>query len=204
MRHNGSNILLRGYCVILLSFLLLASCRNQTMAVSNRLSIHMSKDTANSRGTSKNSINEVIQIFSDTESVTAEADINEEYEDITATVDEYYFDDNDAISDSSGVYTQVSVMPQFPDGFEALIEYLSIRQVYPAGALADSIQGRVIIQFVVEKDGSISNVNVEKSVHPLLDAEAIRLITGMPKWTPGKCKGEVCRVKYRVPINFRL
>lgn len=102
------------------------------------------------------------------------------------------------------VYMVVHVQPEFPGGQEAMRNYISDNLVYPAQAMKDGIKGRVLVSFIVEKDGSITNPEILKSVHPLLDAEALRLVTNMPKWTPGKHLGFPRRVKYTIPINFRL
>lgn len=102
------------------------------------------------------------------------------------------------------VYEVVEVAPQFPGGTSALMSYLSSTVTYPKEAEKQDIEGRVIIQFIVEKDGSVSNANVIRGAHPLLDAEALRVINAMPKWEPGKQKGEAVRVKFNVPINFKL
>ena len=75
---------------------------------------------------------------------------------------------------------------------------------YPAKAEKNGIQGRVICQFIVEEDGSISSIKVAKSVHPLLDAEALRVVSAMPSWKPGMHKGQKVRVKLNIPITFRL
>ena len=107
-------------------------------------------------------------------------------------------------SNPSKVYDVVDEMPQFPGGPSKLFEYLARNVMYPAEAEKAGIQGRVIVTFVVEKDGSITNAKVVKSINPLLDAEALRVINGMPKWTPGKQNGEATRVKYVVPVTFRL
>lgn len=101
------------------------------------------------------------------------------------------------------VFTVVSEMPEFPGGSSALLNYLK-SYVYPHDALKDSIQGRVLVQFIIEKDGSITNAKVENSVYPSLDAEAIRLVLQMPKWKPGKQLGSLRRVRYVVPVNFIL
>ena len=102
------------------------------------------------------------------------------------------------------VYMVVQVQPEFPGGQEAMRNYISNNLVYPAQAMKDGIKGRVLVSFIVEKDGSITNPEILKSVHPLLDAEALRLVTNMPKWTPGMHLGFPRRVKYTIPINFRL
>lgn len=95
-------------------------------------------------------------------------------------------------------------MPQFPGGSSALFEYLSKNIQYSKAAKKNGIQGRVLVSFIVEKDGSISNAKVEKSVEPSLDEEALRVVTAMPKWVPGKRNGVPVRVKYTVPVTFRL
>ncbi len=94
-------------------------------------------------------------------------------------------------------------MPQFPGGDAALFEYLADNIEYPAECEANGTQGRVLLTFIVETDGSITNVNVVKSVHPLLDDEAVGVIKSMPKWIPGKQNGKAVRVKYTVPVSFR-
>lgn len=98
----------------------------------------------------------------------------------------------------------VENMPEFPGGSMAMMQYLSGNIKYPEEARDNNIQGRVIIQFVVEKDGSISNVEVIKSVHELLDSEALRCVSAMPAWTPGTQRGKPIRVSYTIPINFKL
>lgn len=102
------------------------------------------------------------------------------------------------------VFNVVEDMPQFPGGATKLFEYLAQNVNYPTEAEKANIQGRVIATFVVEKDGSISNAEVVKSVAPSLDAEALRVINAMPNWIPGKQNGKEVRVKYTVPISFHL
>ena len=102
------------------------------------------------------------------------------------------------------VFDVVEEMPQYPGGPQALFKFLSENVHYPAEAEKAGIQGRVIATFVVEKDGSISQPTVVKSVDPLLDAEAVRVISAMPNWKPGKQNGKVVRVKYTVPLSFNL
>ena len=105
---------------------------------------------------------------------------------------------------SEKIYDVVDQMPEFSNGHAALFEYLSKSIRYPEEARKKSVQGRVIATFVVEKDGSISNARVVKSVDPLLDAEALRVVNAMPSWNPGKQNGEAVRVKYTVPVAFKL
>ena len=102
------------------------------------------------------------------------------------------------------VFDVVEQMPQFPGGNAALFEYLSKHIKYPVIAEENGIQGRVIVTFVVERDGSITDVKVVKSVDPSLDKEAQRVVKGMPRWIPGKQNGSAVRVKYTVPVTFRL
>ena len=99
----------------------------------------------------------------------------------------------------------VETMPEFPGGQQALFKYLGENVKYPVIAQENGIQGRVICQFVVNKDGSIVDVVVVRSSgEPSLDKEALRVINSMPKWKPGKQRGKPVRVKYTVPVNFRL
>lgn len=95
-------------------------------------------------------------------------------------------------------------MPSFPGGVDALLAYLTNNVKYPRQAEKKNIQGRVICQYIVEADGSISNVSVLKGIHPLCDAEAVRVIQNMPKWNPGIENGKKVRVKYTLPITFKL
>lgn len=108
--------------------------------------------------------------------------------------------------DATKVYTSEGIqkLPQFPSGQDGLMRYLSTQVRYPAAAQEQGIQGRVMCSFVVEPDGSISNVEIIKSI-PELDAEAIRVISSMPNWIPGtNTQGRYVRVKYTIPIMFRL
>ena len=102
------------------------------------------------------------------------------------------------------VFDVVEQMPSFPGGPSALFEYLSKNIKYPVVAEENGIQGRVIVTFVVERDGSITDVRVVKSVDPSLDKEAQRVVKSMPRWIPGKQNGSAVRVKYTVPVTFRL
>lgn len=102
------------------------------------------------------------------------------------------------------VFDIVEQQPLFPGGPAALIKYLSENTKYPVVAQENGVQGRVTVQFVVEKDGSISDVHVLRGVDPSLDKEAVRVVKSMPRWTPGKQNGITVRVNYRVPVLFRL
>lgn len=104
----------------------------------------------------------------------------------------------------SVVFQVVEEMPDFPGGAQALMDYLSKNVKYPAEAHAIGAQGRVIVSFTVKKDGTIADTKVERSVNPYLDKEAMRVIAAMPKWKPGKQRGEEVNVKFTVPVAFRL
>ena len=95
-------------------------------------------------------------------------------------------------------------MPSFPGGPEKLFEYLKQHMRYPKAAEKDSIEGRVIVSFIVEKNGKLTNFKVVKSPDPSLSKEALRVAKSMPKWNPGKDYGKPVRVKYTLPITFRL
>ena len=102
------------------------------------------------------------------------------------------------------VYDMVEQMPEYPGGIPAMLEFLMTNLKYPKDAEKQQVEGKVIVMFVVETDGSVSDVKVAKKVFPSLDAEAIRMVQAMPKWTPGKDKGKVVRVHYALPISFQL
>lgn len=101
------------------------------------------------------------------------------------------------------VFDVVEQMPEYPGGQAALIEYISNNVKYPDDAAKKKVEGKVFVTFVVDTDGKITDVSLLRKVFPSLDAEAIRVISGMPNWIPGKQKGQVVRVKYTVPIIFR-
>ena len=95
-------------------------------------------------------------------------------------------------------------MPQFPGGLGVMMKYLAANIKYPASAVKAKKQGRVIVTFIVQKDGSVTHAKIAKSVDPELDAEALRIVKGMPKWTPGTQNGKPVNVKYTLPVNFSL
>ena len=102
------------------------------------------------------------------------------------------------------VFDVVEQMPSFPGGPSALMKYLSENVKYPVVAQENGVQGRVVVSFVVEKDGHITDVKVVRSVDPTLDKEAARVVKSMPSWIPGKQNGSAVRVKYNVPVSFKL
>lgn len=95
-------------------------------------------------------------------------------------------------------------MPYFPGGQELLLKYLAVNIKYPASAVKAKKQGRVIVTFIVQKDGSITHAKIARSIDPELDAEALRVVKGMPKWTPGTQLGKPVSVKYTLPVKFSL
>jgi len=95
-------------------------------------------------------------------------------------------------------------MPEFPGGEKLMMTYIGRTVKYPEEAKENGIGGRVYLSFVVERDGSLSDIRVLRSAHPLLDREAIRVVKTMPKWTPGEQNGEPRRVKYTLPFTFKL
>ena len=102
------------------------------------------------------------------------------------------------------VFMVVEETPEFPGGAAALLDYLRTNIKYPEDCRVNHVEGRVLVTFIVETDGAISNANVVRGVDPSLDAEALRVILGMPYWKPGKQRGSAVRVQYTVPINFKL
>lgn len=108
------------------------------------------------------------------------------------------------VSEPTKVYDLVDEMPQFPGGPHAMFEYLSKNIKYPVVAEENGVQGRVIVTFIVESDGSVTNTKVVKSVDPSLDKEALRVVKSMPHWIPGRQNGSAVRVQYTVPVTFKL
>ena len=105
---------------------------------------------------------------------------------------------------NQNVYDQVEQMPEFPGGMPAMIEFLQTNIKYPKDAIKQDVGGKVMVMFVVETDGSISNVRVARKVFPSLDEEAVRVVKTMPKWKPGKEKGRLVRVNYTLPVVFSI
>ena len=98
----------------------------------------------------------------------------------------------------------VEQKPSFPGGDAAMYKWLSDNMIYPAAASEEGIQGKVTVEFIVEKDGSISHVRIARGKHPALDAEAKRVVSKMPRWTPGRNNGQPVRVTYHLPVQFKL
>ena len=108
------------------------------------------------------------------------------------------------VVEETKIFTVVEQMPMYPGGDAALMGYLRDNIKYPTVAAENGVQGRVLVGFVVERDGSITDVNILRGVDPSLDREAMRVVKSMPRWNPGKQNGSAVRVKYQVPVSFRL
>lgn len=111
---------------------------------------------------------------------------------------------NNRVSDTNKVYDAVEEMPEFADGHIALFEFLANNIKYPVVAEENGVQGRVVVSFIVECDGSITNAKIVKTVDPSLDKEALRVVNSMPRWTPGRQNGKPVRVNYIIPVTFKL
>lgn len=117
--------------------------------------------------------------------------------------------EDDVSSEQNGesedqVFLVVETMPEFPGGATAMMKFITDNQKYPVSARKNGIQGRVTVQFVINTDGSVTAVEVIRGIDPALDKEAIRIVKSMPKWKPGMQRGKAARVKYTIPVNFRL
>ena len=106
--------------------------------------------------------------------------------------------------DKDGIYLASDKMPEFPGGMHALMKYVSENVKYPTAAQEKGVSGRVIVQFVIMEDGTISQEKIARGVDELLDAEALRVVKGMPKWTPGTVADKPVKVRFTVPVMFRL
>ena len=116
----------------------------------------------------------------------------------------YAADENTATDASDTILENAEEMPKYPGGTEGLMRYLAKNIKYPVDAQKSKTQGRVVVQIIVDKEGRVTSPRIAQSVSPSLDAEAIRVVTGMPRWEPGKNKGEAVSLQYTLPINFKL
>ncbi len=147
---------------------------------------------------------EVLNVVED-DVETKEIEINTEDDKNTEVIIQAPVEVQEEEEEEEVVFVVVEKMPEFPGGQQALFKYLSENVKYPVIAQENGIQGRVICQFVVNKDGKIVDVEVVRSGgDPSLDKEAVRVIKSMPNWKPGQQRGKPVRVKYTVPVNFRL
>ena len=107
-------------------------------------------------------------------------------------------------AEPEGAFDVVEQMPEFPGGAAGMMKFIAENVKYPEEAYSKGTEGRVLVQFIIEKDGSVTNVKVIKKVNDAIDAEAVRVVKAMPKWKPGKQNGREVRVKYTIPVIFRL
>ena len=147
---------------------------------------------------------EIIDIVENDADVVEDIMASNEDNDEWVDIDQYDIVEVEPEPEEEEVFMVVEDQPEFPGGTAALLEYLRKNIKYPAICRENNIQGRVIVSFIVNKDGGIVEPEVIKGVNPSLDKEALRVISGMPKWKPGSQRGKPVRVKYTVPVNFRL
>lgn len=107
-------------------------------------------------------------------------------------------------TEDNRLYQVVDKMPEFPGGMKRCMEYIQAEMCYPQAAKTAGVQGRVVVQFIIEKDGTLTQTKVVRHIHPELDAEALRIVRSMPKWKPGRQDGTLKRVLYTLPISFRI
>lgn len=159
----------------------------------------MDADLANLLAHDKNSKAEIITIVEDAGDV-----VGDFYNWVTLDSTSYVVVEPDDEPDENDALMVAEEMPEFPGGTQALLEFLRLHIKYPTICRENGIQGRVLVTFVVDKNGTIVSPEIVKSVNPYLDKEALRVISIMPQWKPGIQKGKPVRVKYTVPVNFRL
>lgn len=146
---------------------------------------------------------EVLQI-AENDADVVESDISSSEDDNKAVEIKYVPVEVEEEPEEQQIFQVVEEMPEFPGGMAECLKFISKNIKYPTIAQENGIQGRVIIQFVVNQDGSIVDPVVMRTVDPYLDKEALRVIKMMPKWKPGKQRGKAVRVKYTVPVTFKL
>jgi TonB family protein len=105
---------------------------------------------------------------------------------------------------TNGVYTEVEEMPEYPGGINALMSEIASGIIYPEEAKKNGIQGKVFVSFVVDEQGKVTNAKIERGVNPALDAESLRVVSGLKTWKPGKEKGKAVKVAFTIPINYAL
>ena len=147
---------------------------------------------------------DIIKIVEDDADIEEDIMVSTEDQVEWVDLDDYDYVEVEPEPEEEEVFMVVEDAPEFPGGINALLEYLKKNIKYPAICRDNNIQGRVIVSFVVNKDGKIVDPEVVKGVNPSLDKEALRVISTMPNWKPGYQRGKPVRVKYSVPVNFRL
>lgn len=146
----------------------------------------------------------VLQIVEDDVEVEDEIEINADV-DQNEVIEEYIapeIEEEEVVEQE--IFIIVESMPEFPGGQLKMMEYIAKNIKYPQIARESGIQGRVFVSFVVEPDGSISNVKIMRGIGGGCDEEAVRVVQSMPKWTPGKQRGKTVRVSFNLPVNFKL
>lgn len=147
---------------------------------------------------------DILEIVDDDAEVEEDIMISTEDQVEWVDLDEIDYVEVEPEPEEEEIFMVVEDAPEFPGGTQALLDYLRKNIKYPQICRENNIQGRVLVSFVVNKDGAIVDPQVVKSVNPSLDKEALRVISGMPNWKPGSQRGKPVRVKYTVPVNFRL
>ncbi len=145
-----------------------------------------------------------IEVVDDNVEVDEDIDIDADADENTVVQEYVPPSDDEEEVDEQQIFTVVESMPEFPGGMGALMKYLAENIKYPSLAKESGIQGRVFINFVVEPDGSISNVKVLRGIGGGCDEEAVRVVKSMPKWKPGMQRGKPVRVSYNLPVKFTL
>lgn len=149
---------------------------------------------------------EILPVIDDNSALKEEFEFPTSEADASTIVDQLptIEEEEDEETDETSIYTFVDDMPEFPGGERALSKWIADHLIYPPSAVNKGIQGKVYVQFIVERDGSIHDAKVTKSVEVSLDKEALRVINSLPKWKPGMQRGRPVRVSYTVPISFHL
>jgi protein TonB len=149
---------------------------------------------------------EIIPVVDDNSALKEEFELPATEADASTIVDQIptIEEEKDVETDETNVYSFVDDMPEFPGGERALSKWIADHLIYPTGAVNKGIQGKVYVQFIVERDGSIHEAKVTQSVEVSLDKEALRVINSLPNWKPGMQRGRPVRVSYTVPISFHL
>lgn len=145
----------------------------------------------------------VLQVVEDDVEVEESIEIDVET-DQSEEIEVYIPPPQEETIDEQEIFTVVESMPEFPGGQQAMMEYIARNIRYPAMARESGIQGRVFVNFVVERDGSVTNVRVLRGIGGGCDEEAIRVVKAMPKWTPGRQRGQAVRVSFNLPVRFTL
>ena len=146
---------------------------------------------------------EQIQVVEDTKEIEHEIEIKEVDEVKNTTITEVKIEDDQEVEEQK-IFTVVENDPEFPGGMDALYKYLAENIKYPKLAQENGITGKVYLTFVVERDGSITDIKTLRDIGGGCAAEAIRVVKSMPKWTPGKQRGKAVRVQFNLPVNFNL